>query len=348
VTSGCSEDWQDTINLLRLVQSDYEVARKQIDTVSQALAERESLASQRLQQALLVSSGYQALCLMPYDSAAVVNQIGKTFLGTSVQIAAVPKALRLDVRCFDRFEVRSGNDKVERWHSSKAKSILQYLMTRPQEPILKDLIMEALWPEHDCQTASNNLKVAIHSLKKVLNRLLDQKENFPCVLFLQGGYLVNPEIEIRLDVEQFEQHWSTGRRLEREGNTSAAIREFELAEALYRGDYLEDKPYDDWTLLRREILKDTYLIILGKLADHAMGTGDHESCIIYCQKILAKDPCREDTYRRLICCYSRLGNKNRSLRWYEICRQTLLAELEISPDSETVDLYYRLLRNEYI
>jgi DNA-binding SARP family transcriptional activator len=348
VPSGYQEDWQDAINLLKLVQNDYEIARKQINTVSQVLAERESLASQRLQHALLVSSGYQALCLMPYDSAIGVNQIGKTFLGASIQIAPVPKSLHLEVRCFDRFEVRSDTGKVERWQSSKAKSILQYLMTRPQEPIVKDLIMEALWPEHDYQTASNNLKVAVHSLKKELNRLLGQEAGYPSVLFLQGGYLVNPEIDLWLDVEQFERHWSNGRNLEREGNREAAISEFESAEALYRGDYLEDNPYDDWTLLRREILKDTYFIVLGKLADHAMETGDYEVCIVYCQRILAKDPCREDTYRRLIRCYSRLGNKNRSLRWYEICRKTLLAELDIAPDRETVDLYNLLLGNANI
>lgn len=348
MTSGYSEHWQDTINLLRLVQSDYEVARKQIDTVSQTLAEREILASQRLQHALLVSAGYQTLCLMPYGSMTAVNQIGKTFLGAPIQTTVLSRALQLEVHCFDRFEVCSDKKKVKRWHSSKAKSILQYLMTRPREPITRDSIMEALWPEHDPQTASNNLKVAIHNLKKTLNYLLDQKENFPCILFLQGSYLINPEIDLCLDVEQFEQHWAIGRRLEREGNLTAAIKEFESAEALYQGDYLEDEPYDEWTLLRRETLKDTYLIILGKLADHAMETSDYESCIIYCQRILAKDPCREDAYRRLIRCCSRLGNKNRSLRWYEICCKTMLAELDITPDRETVALYQQLMRNEYI
>jgi DNA-binding SARP family transcriptional activator len=348
VTSGYSEHWQDTINLLRLVQSDYEVARKQIDTVSHALAERESLASQRLQHALLLSAGYQTLRLVPSGYSIIANQIGKTILGASIPMTTVPKALKLEIRCFDRFEVRSNTKKVERWQSFKAKSILQYLMTRPQEPTAKDLIMEALWPEHNQRTASNNLKVAIHNLKKILNRLLDQKENFPCILFLQGGYLVNPEIDLWLDVAQFERHWAAGRRQEREGNITAAISEFESAEALYKGDYLEDKPYDEWTLLRRETLKDTYLIILGKLADHALETNDCESCIIYCQRILAKDPCREDTYRRLIRCYSRLGNKNCSLHWYEMCCKTILAELDIAPDRETLALYHKLLRNEYI
>jgi DNA-binding SARP family transcriptional activator len=128
----------------------------------------------------------------------------------------------------------------------------------------------------------------------------------------------------------------------------AAIKEYESAEALYHGDYLEDEPYEEWTLLRRETLRDTYLIILGKLADHAMEIYDYENCIMVCQNILVKDPCSEEAYRRLIRCCSRLGNKHRSLRWYEICCKNMLAGLDIAPDQETVVLYQRLLRNEYI
>ena len=149
--------------------------------------------------------------------------------------------------------------------------------------------METLWPDCDPQAASNNLKAAMHGLRRTLSHLFQGKESYPYILFLQGSYLINPEIELWLDVEEFEQHWVLGRRLEKAGKLSEAIHEFELAEELYRGDYLEDEPYEEWTLLRREALKDTYLIILGKLADRSMETTDYVSCIIYCQKILAKD-----------------------------------------------------------
>jgi DNA-binding SARP family transcriptional activator len=348
VANNSNEYWEDTIDLLKLAQSDYAETRKQIDAVSQALAEREILTSQRLQHALLVSSGYQTLCLKPYESDISANQIGKTILGTSIQITTLPKTLHLEVRCFDRFDVRSDKHKITEWHNHKAKAIIQYLMTRPREPIGRDSIMEILWPEHSPKTASNNLNVAIYSLRKILNYLLDQKDNFPCILSLSDSYFINPEIDLWLDVEQFEKHCILGRRFEREGNLLAAIKEYESAEALYHGDYLEDEPYEEWTLLRRETLRDTYLIVLGKLADHAMKINDYENCIMVCQKILVKDPCSEEAYRRLIRCCSRLGNKHRSLRWYEICCKNMLAELDIAPDQETVVLYQRLLRNEYI
>ncbi len=343
---GDRGQWQDTIHLLRLVQSDYQGAREQLEKVNHALAEKESLVSQRLEYALQISKGYGTLRLIPYGAGTTGSQMGKVILGGITQLSMLPRLMRLEVRCLGRFEIRSAWKQVERWQSVKAKSVFQYLMTKPREPVIKDVLMEALWPDFDPQAASNNLKAAVHGLRQTLGSLFNKKESFPYVLFLQGSYLTNPEIELRVDVEEFEQHWVLGRRLEKEGKLGEAMREFELAEALYRGDYLEDEPYEEWTLLRREALKDTYVIILGKLADHSMATADYESCIIYCQKILAKDPCREDAYRRLMCCYSRLGQRNRALRWYEICRRTIQAELDATPDHETTALYHRLLRDE--
>ena len=338
--------WQDTIHLLRLVQSDYQGARKQLEQVSHTLAEREALVSQRLQYALLASGGYRALCLIPYGTGTAENQMGKAILGGTIQHSALPGLMRLEVRCLGRFEISSGWKPVERWQSVKAKSVFQYLMARPREPIIKDVLMETLWPDCDPRSASNNLKAAIHGLRQTLSQLFGNKESFPYVHFLQGSYLMNPQVELWVDVENFERHWTRGRHFEKTDNLTEAVREYELAEALYRGDYLEDEPYEEWTLLRREALKDTYVTILGKLADHSMETNDYESCISYCQKILAKDSCREDAYQRLMRCYSRLGRRNRALRWYEICRRTIQAELDTTPDHETTALYHRLLRDE--
>ena len=340
--------WQDTLHLLRLAQNDYHGARKQLEQVSHMLAEREALVSERLQYALLASSGYRALCLTPYGTGASENQMGKAILGGIIQHSALPRLMRLEVRCLGRFEVSSGLKPVERWQSVKAKSVFQYLMTRPRGPIVKDVLMETLWPNYDPQSASNNLKAAIHGLRQTLSQLFGNKDNFPYVHFSQGSYLMNAQVELWVDVENFEQHWARGRHLEKTGNLTEAVREYELAETLYRGDYLEDEPYEEWTLLRREALKDTYLATLGKLADHSMQTNDYESCVIYCQKIMAKDPCREDAYQRLMRCYSRLGRRNRALRWYEICCRTIQAELDTTPDHETTALYHRLLRNELI
>jgi len=114
---GNGAQWQDTIHLLRLVQSDYQGAREQLEQVSHALAEREALVSQRLQYALLTSGGYQALRLVPYGVGTTGNQMGTVILGEITRPSVLPSLMRLEVRCLGRFEVRSVWKSVKRWQS---------------------------------------------------------------------------------------------------------------------------------------------------------------------------------------------------------------------------------------
>ena len=346
--SANNGQWQDIIQLLKLSQDDYQAVRRRLEEVGNKLSERENMVSRRLQYALQVSGGYRTLRLPLYAAEGANCQIGKIVLGEVVQPKPLPKSNRLTVYCLGRFEIRSTWKRVERWRSVRAKSVFQYLITRYKKPIMREVLMEALWPECDPQAANNNLKAAIHGLRNTLSDLFESQESHPYVLFEQGSYLINPAIDLWVDVDEFERHWVQGQLLEKEGRRGDAIREYQAAEALYHGDYLEDDPYQDWTLLRRESLKDTYLLVLTKLADHSLNNADYDSCITFAQRILAKDSCREDAYRRLMRCYSRLGQRNRALRWYEICRQTIQTELDTTLDTQTGALYHRILRDEPI
>ena len=338
--------WQDTVDLLRLMQSDYEGARAQLDRVSQSLADSESLLNERLQYALMESTGCRTLCLAPSQLGAAVSLLGGVVLGEIAPPRALPRTARLEVRCLGTFDVSSRGRSVIRWQSSKARTVFQYLLVRPGEPVPREILMEALWPECDPQAAGNNLKAAVHGLRQTLGGILDDGDAQAGILFVQGRYQLSRGVELWLDVDEFEQHWTAGRRLEKQGRPADAVLEFEAAAALYRGDYLQDEPYEEWTLLRREKLRDIYFAVAGRLADNAMSVGDYEAAIAYCQKVTDKDPCREDVYRRLMRCYSRLGQRHRALRWYEICRRTVRAELDAEPDPETEALYRRLLANE--
>jgi hypothetical protein len=43
------------------------------------------------------------------------------------------------------------------------------------------------------------------------------------------------------------------------------MREYEIAESLYQGDFPEEDLGEDWLIPRREGLKDSYLVILDRL-----------------------------------------------------------------------------------
>jgi len=343
-----NRQWQDVIHLLKLSQGDYQTIRRHLGEMDNNLAERENLINQRLQYAFQMVQGYHTLCLTSYATKGATNRIGSVVLGELPETTDLPGTNYLEIYCLGKFEIRSSWKKVERWKSVKGKTVLQYIITRDSKPVQKEVLMEVLWPECDPQSANNNLKAAIHGLRNTLGELFESKESGPLVLFEQGSYLLDPGIKVWVDVSEFEKHWLQGQALEKQGKYDSAMEEYKAADELYRGDYMEDEPYQEWTLFNREALKDVNLLILAKLANHSILNEDFDSCITYSQKILAKDPCREDAYRRLMRCHSKLGQRNRALRWYEICCQTIRNELDTEPDTKTSELYLQLLHDKPI
>lgn len=318
--------YQTAIELFKLIQVDYRRTQKALQEVSLHLAQRENVATSKLNSAL--------------DALNRSNTVSQTATQRSVPT--------LEAYCLGKFQVRVNCKKIEHWRSTKAKCILKHLIAEGARPVPKDILIEATWPDCESSQGNNNLKAAVRALRQTLNHDNGTSEGSPSILFEDGNYMINPEVDLWVDDEQFERHCQAGRRFEVEGKLVEAIREHKAAEALYRGDYLEDDPYEEWTYLRREALKDEYLSVLGKLADYSMRAKDYEACIGYCQKILSKDYCREDTYQRLMCCYNRLGQRSRAISWYRLCERTIRRELDVDPDHELVALYQKLVRGEYI
>ncbi|MBI2919001.1 MAG: winged helix-turn-helix domain-containing protein [Chloroflexi bacterium] len=251
--------------------------------------------------------------------------------------AQVLRALR--VQCLGSFEVWQGWDKVGSWRSMKAKSVFKYLIAQRGRRVPKDELMETVWPECEPHSASDSLKVAVHSLRQTLS------DRSP-VMFTEGRYAINPQLDLWVDADEFEHCWKEGRSLEAMGKPSEALTLYERCESLYRGDYLEEDVYEEWTFLRRESLKDTYLTVVSKLARGCMNAGDYEGAIVHCHALLGKDPCAEHVYRDLIRSYTRLGRRTRALSWYNMCVKTLKTALDIEPDRETKELHGRLLAGE--
>jgi two-component SAPR family response regulator len=95
------------------------------------------------------------------------------------------------------------------------------------------------------------------------------------------------------DVDEFDERYETGRRLEKRGDLEAAAVEYERAIELYRGDYLIEDLYDDWTMVERERLSNAYTDMLGRLAVYYVETGEYQESIKACYRVLEKDRCHE-------------------------------------------------------
>jgi DNA-binding SARP family transcriptional activator/ferredoxin len=255
---------------------------------------------------------------------------------------AVPS---LVVYCLGPFRVYQDDQLIEDWSSGKGKAIFKYMIAHRERPIPKEILMDLLWRDADPEAARNNLNVAMYGLRQALRAV---RPAFAHVLFQDDHYHLHPAMAVWADFEEFVRHYEAGQSLERRGKLAEAMREYETAEGLYQGDFLEEDLYEDWPMLRREGLKDSYLVILDRLSRRYLEEKRYAACIHFCQRILAKDDCREDAHRRLMRCYSRQGQRNLALRQYHLCAETLARVLDVSPMQETVALYRQIHGGEAV
>jgi LuxR family transcriptional regulator, maltose regulon positive regulatory protein len=251
----------------------------------------------------------------------------------------------LQARFFGHFELLCDGENMPLGRNGKALTILKYLLANRTRPVSQDHLMGWLWPESNLKKARWSLNSAIHGLRKLLSGCSSSvSTNY--VSLEDGYYRLSLDVRVTTDVDDFDRHHEQGRRLEKDSRKQDAAIEYEKAVGLYRGDYLIEDLYEDWTMVERERLANAYIDLLGRLAVYYMGVGQQQESIRACYKVLEKDRCHEDSYRLLMQCYARLGLRARALHQYRMCEQILSQEYGTSPSPETRSLYMRLRKDE--
>jgi DNA-binding SARP family transcriptional activator len=250
----------------------------------------------------------------------------------------------LTVHLLGRFRVTLNDTPVDSWPSARGRALFKYLLTHRDPWPSREVIMEVFWPESALEAARNNLHVAIHGLRSAFRTVGD----IPVVVFERGGYRLHPDLQLWVDVDEFDRHMQGGHQLEAAGELAAAMAEYELAVSLYQGDFLSDDLYEEWAVLTRERLRLAYLETVDRLSHLYFSQGRYAPCVALCQRILERDPCREDAHRRLMRCYSRQGQQHLALRQYRSCAEALKAELSIEPAAETDALRDQIQRRETV
>jgi DNA-binding SARP family transcriptional activator len=252
---------------------------------------------------------------------------------------------RLVVYCLGPFRVYQDDQPAKEWPSSRGKSVFKYLIAHRERPVVKEVLMELFWPGMPPDAARNNLNVAIYGLRQALR---EARPTFSHVLFENDCYLLNPELFIWVDHEVFTRHVVAARSFEQRGESTLAMREYNAAEMLYQGEFMEEDRYEDWPMPRRQSLQRDYLDLLGRLSRHHLEQEDYTSCITACRKMLVVEPCYEGAHRRLMRCYSRQGQPYLALRQHDLFVEKLKEELAAPPSRETTTLYEQIRRGERV
>ncbi len=231
------------------------------------------------------------------------------------------------------------------WPDHKTCQILKLLVTLRHRVVAADELIEALWPKLDPASARNSLWVAISQLRRVLEPGLTGRGASTFILTEPPGYRFEPAEHCTMDVDEFLTQVHNGQQRQGRGELTAAIAAYEAAVILYRGDFLECDPYEEWALPTRDRLRETYLDLLRDLAICQLSLGRYQEVLTVARRALALDPCRESVWRLVMEAHYRAGEQDQALRAFARCRTVLSEELGVDPMPETIALHTHILQS---
>lgn len=191
-------------------------------------------------------------------------------------------------------------------------------------------IAELLWENATASQGSVNLRQLLMRLRK------RQQEIGLDLLAADDHNVWLNESQIRIDLREQQ-------KLSRSLTAASVI---ELAE-LYRGDLLEGHAssggeFDEWLVVHRTRLRDDVGRALLQGLEHSDIALSGEQIVTVADALLRIDPYQEVAYRALMRSNALEGRMDRVRATFETCQQKLKAELGVSPEPKTVQLYLHL------
>ena len=231
---------------------------------------------------------------------------------------------------------------VEKWKRRQAVTLLKFLVTHLDRPVHRERILDYLWPEVDEERGWGRLKVTMYYLRTQL-RASGAGED--ALQTMGSAYLLRGDA-VWVDSENFEKLVTEGRSLQDEGRYDEALRCYDEAQFLYRGDYLEQDVYADWCAEERERLGEIYMEMLTRKAGCHAQRKEYVEAAQLCRKGLVHDPCRENLHCLLMHYLVQLGRTDSAIAQFRQCRNVLRREFGVEPMPETRRLHEEILARQ--
>jgi DNA-binding SARP family transcriptional activator len=251
--------------------------------------------------------------------------------------------VHVEARLLGSFELYVNGQPVLRWRGNRGRLLLAYLLLHHARPVHRDVLGGVFWPEATPEVSRNRLHVALYGLRRDLRTV----SQHPIVIYDRGGFVFHSGAALWIDKEAFTTAVDTALR-EEVSRPEVALACYETALELYRGDLLEDAPYEEWVLLDREQLRVQRLETLDRIAKIRFELGRYAACIEACQRLATGYPCREDIHRMLMRCYARLNKPHLAVHQYRQCERQVRDETGLKPSVATQSLYEQIRRRQAV
>lgn len=231
---------------------------------------------------------------------------------------------------------------IEKWKRRQAVTLLKILVTHLDRPVHRERILDCLWPDVDEERGWGRLKVTMYYLRTQLRASGAGEDSIQTV---GNAYLLRRDA-VWVDWENFEKLVTEGRALQARERIDEALRCYDEAQFLYRGDYLEQDVFTDCFAEERERLGEVYMELLTRKAECHAQRGEYVEAVQVCRKALVHDPCRESFHCLLMQYLVHLGRVDWAVAQFRHCQSVLAREFGVDPMPETQRLYQHILEQQ--
>ena len=215
----------------------------------------------------------------------------------------------MEIKFFGTFEVIREGEPIpnKAWPQRKTQTLLKILLHQRGQVYTQDQLIDYLFPEQDPDSSSRNLHKRVSELRRILEPDLKRGQESSFVVRMGQGYAFSQDENCSTDLEEFTRLVSTGRRKQESSEWELALDSYRKALELYRGDFLDEDRYEEWTLEIRDQWRERYQLALESAAECHMREGHFPLAIEAAQKALALNEYSEALHRQLLISYWRAG-----------------------------------------
>jgi DNA-binding SARP family transcriptional activator/Flp pilus assembly protein TadD len=204
------------------------------------------------------------------------------------------------------------------------RTVLAVLLTRANEIVSVDTLIEALWDEDPPAAARNTLQGHVKRLRQRLGKAGTR------IITRAPGYLVSVA-DGELDLAEFIAASDRGRSAAASGDWLAASKELGQALAMWRGEPLADIPSATVQLGVLPRVEELRLRALEARIDADLGLGRHDELTRELRELVRTQPLRERFWEQLMLALYRCDRQAEALEAFRHACDVLREELGIDP-----------------
>jgi DNA-binding SARP family transcriptional activator len=217
---------------------------------------------------------------------------------------------------------------------ARQRALLALLLTRANEVVSTDRLIDELWGERAPKAAANALQYHVSRLRKLL-------APSHAIITKEPGYLIRVELE-ELDLLRFERLVEEGQR----SSPEAAARLLREALALWRGPALADVAHESFAQSEILRLEELRLVAVEQRIDADLELGRDAELVAELEALVREHPLRERPRAQLMLALYRSGRQAEALEVYRQTRRLLVEELGIEPSPALQELERAILDHD--